>query len=366
MYGAIIELFGVRDKVEYNHMHYTKSITSFKNAVQELFSDAEFEVELFFFRDFCYLFSKQLVVLIDSIRSLQYNLLLTDKILLRASLVSFRAAKNKYFKNKILGLKSNLQIVSIEHECGYLFTKMIEIKGIGVSCEVFDDAKSVSNIYFQNFYIYLYSKTSLYQSFRDIKIGKEITEDKRIYPQLEELLLENKNYSKISTYFIPFLINIIKVSEEGELRESDSSIQFEDRETFLFIDNYLLGGSYFAKGISTKGIELVISQIIDNTFSNNVHNALLENNYLESFRKYTKNKKYIKQEAEDEMDRNLFFNSLNSLGLGFSLKRKFINYYYLVNNLWFRDLIKRSLNEIPHTIASKTALKRFLNECYSS
>jgi len=355
MIGGLIELFGVRDKAEYNHRSYIKIINTFRNEISDFIIDNDLNLEgntfnIFLFRDFCYVFDESLKKIIEFIWHLQKNMIIKTKTAFRCSVVEFDRNDTQSilidffskFENK------NLNIIKSHHEYALLYSRMLEIKGIGISADISEKGK---DYLFTNYWISTYNNKNPYKSFIDIKVSDKFINDKSIFPQFTAMFYKTVRYKKISAYYIPLLINIASNINFTYISENDKELDILQPESYVYFENYLLSNKLFSRKINIKGIELFLAKIIYKNFNKYIYDYLEDNNYINILVELLSGDYEVFYTLKPCSEQNSCF----------STKRILINYYYLLKNKWIYNLLLYNYDNIPNPMSMKSCLKRFLN-----
>lgn len=360
MIGSIIELFGVRDMAEYNQEDYIKSVTDFKNAIaafvqiKELSKPAaQNNFKLFLFRDFAYLFCSDIKIVEELIQSLRKSMLINSNISFRSCLKEFQDKPNYFsifqkFENK------DIQLIQSEHECSVLYSKMLEIKGVGISIDLDISNHSYHSHYIDNYWISNSNFKNQYNLFKDLGFTQDLINNNLHFPAFLQLLSSSIAFKKLSTYYIPIFINIFQQLDMEYIHKDDHSIKHNELDTYLYFDNFLLGSKLMSGNYKIRGIELPLGKLISRLFDGKVYEIAKKEGIINAVNSS------IEANTENIEDTIIALSDLNEK-IHFSAKRLFIDYFLLRKKKWIYNLILDKFSELPKTLVSQSALKRYFS-----
>ncbi|GGD68541.1 hypothetical protein GCM10011514_35820 [Emticicia aquatilis] len=362
MLGCIVELFGVRDKAEYDHIEYERDLSDFRNSIfislkkkfNGITDNKSFEV--LFFRDFLYLFTTCTDDLINVLNSLQDSLI-KKGLLYRASLIEIKKTEDNVFifsKELQEFNHSKVTFIKSTHESVLLYSKLLELKGVGINVNL---KNTNPDKFLENFWVSQsnVSKNS-YNTFIDLKIPQSVLINESYYPTVLSLFKRSGINKKIGVFYIPFYYNILKQLSIKEIKQGEKSI-FDKEQKFVYFENYLLSHEFFSNEIHIKGIELIVAVIVSKLFDDDVYTYSSKALFNE-IKKIMINSNVTLKEFLSKVESSKI-ESEN----GFSNIRLLTNYYFLIKRKWIKNLLSRKISDVPKSTITKSEYNRFLNFC---
>lgn len=378
-FGCIIEVFGIKDSAEYDATEYTKVSQALKNKTKEILTDYKGTVvddlTVFLFRDFLYVFTSNIKMVFEILNKIQVILCDTCGVLTRSALVllseegdgsqSIDSIRVETVSNKYL-TNSKITLSLASHNYAILFSYVDQIKALSTICNynTLEQLNSAEIKPFINYYISEFDKAK-YKEFYDIPVTDEFLYNLNIIKTVIYNFISDSVMSrKLGRFYIPLLRNCAKKITFTERMDSEI-IKVLKREAEknksdgLFFDE-LLVVSKVVKCRYISGIELFFATFVNTLFTGETYN------YIRS-REYFNLKKYPEKNVKDEQDLSLVIEKYENSDKYYHRKRLEGILHYIFFNDWIYELIRNSSNNIPESVASSMAIKRYIktrNEVY--
>ncbi len=286
-YASIIEIVGIKELAEDAYDKFTEITYEFRASAEQAVGDTlhkfrDVTLEIFLFKDHCYLKSNDFTSLIHYIQRLRIRFFLSKNYFFRCVITEGDLGIKETVAKEIPNLitKSKFEIKSMEYsDISIRLNAMMErFKGIGIMLDT--DKLGGANLNkfktFTNFYITDVNNKK-YQSFTDLSLDSN-DELFDYAKEIFERMYYDKMYSKkLARFYIPLLINLAK--------NYDLTISV-DKENSI---GKILGKTMVTKNKDVSGFEFFFYMLIDRIFDSAYNSKIRKTDFEDELIQIEKN-----------------------------------------------------------------------------